>query len=45
VKLFEHQKKAIHKIFKNNIAHSGVVILPCGAGKTLLGINVVLKVK
>ena len=45
VKLFEHQKKALNKIFKNNIAHSGVIILPCGAGKTLLGINVVLKIK
>lgn len=28
-----------------NVGHSGVIILPCGAGKTLLGINVALKIK
>ena len=51
-KLYDHQKQALKKIFLNsaqnqemNVGHSGVIILPCGAGKTLLGINVALKIK
>ncbi|CAD8056327.1 unnamed protein product [Paramecium sonneborni] len=43
--LYSHQNRALKKIFQNDKAHSGVIILPCGAGKTLLGINVALKIK
>lgn len=33
-----YQEKALNRIFVKNRARSGIVVLPCGAGKTLLGI-------
>ena len=33
-----YQEKALSKIFANGRARSGIVVLPCGAGKTLVGI-------
>uniref|UniRef100_A0A6P6Y5Y4 General transcription and DNA repair factor IIH helicase/translocase subunit XPB n=1 Tax=Dermatophagoides pteronyssinus TaxID=6956 RepID=A0A6P6Y5Y4_DERPT len=37
-KLRYYQKRALSRIFHNGRARSGIVVLPCGAGKTLLGI-------
>jgi DNA excision repair protein ERCC-3 len=34
-----HQDKALGKMFCNSRARSGVIVLPCGAGKTLTGIS------
>ncbi|KAI3387181.1 hypothetical protein SNEBB_005214 [Seison nebaliae] len=32
-----YQEKCLRKMFGNNRARSGVIVLPCGAGKTLVG--------
>ncbi|KAF2663630.1 DNA repair helicase rad25 [Microthyrium microscopicum] len=34
-----YQEKALHKMFGNGRARSGIIVLPCGAGKTLVGIT------
>jgi DNA excision repair protein ERCC-3 len=34
-----YQEKSLSKIFGNGRARSGIVVLPCGAGKTLTGIT------
>ena len=36
-----YQEKALAKMFSNGRAKSGIIVLPCGAGKTLVGITVV----
>lgn len=33
-----YQENAINRIFVRGRARSGIVVLPCGAGKTLVGI-------
>ena len=33
-----YQEKSLHKMFSGNRARSGMIVLPCGAGKTLVGI-------
>ena len=33
-----YQEKALSIMFSNNRARSGIIVLPCGAGKTLIGI-------
>lgn len=33
-----YQKNCLHKMFGNERARSGIIVLPCGAGKTLVGI-------
>ena len=32
-----YQAKALAKMFNNNRAQSGIIVLPCGAGKSLVG--------
>ena len=34
-----HQEKSLSKMFCNGRAKSGIIVLPCGAGKTLVGIT------
>ncbi|KAL9620944.1 MAG: hypothetical protein Q9160_004597 [Pyrenula sp. 1 TL-2023] len=34
-----YQEKALGKMFGNSRAKSGIIVLPCGAGKTLVGIT------
>ena len=34
-----YQEKALGKMFGNGRAKSGIIVLPCGAGKTLVGIT------
>jgi len=34
-----YQEKSLHKMFGNGRARSGMIVLPCGAGKTLVGIT------
>eukprot|EP01122_Echinamoeba_exundans_P016681 TRINITY_DN852_c0_g1_i5.p1 TRINITY_DN852_c0_g1~~TRINITY_DN852_c0_g1_i5.p1 ORF type:complete len:1290 (-),score=312.42 TRINITY_DN852_c0_g1_i5:68-3937(-) len=42
----EYQKVATERIFWNPLrAHSGILVLPCGAGKTLIGINIMAALK
>ncbi|MES1903137.1 MAG: TFIIH basal transcription factor complex helicase XPB subunit, partial [Paramarteilia canceri] len=38
-------EKCLQKMFGNERARSGVVVLPCGAGKTLVGVTAACTVK
>jgi DNA excision repair protein ERCC-3 len=40
-----YQEKALSIMFSNNRARSGIIVLPCGAGKTLIGIMAALTLK
>mmetsp|Transcript_49018 Transcript_49018/g.98254 ORF Transcript_49018/g.98254 Transcript_49018/m.98254 type:complete len:633 (-) Transcript_49018:380-2278(-) len=41
----KYQEKALAKMFNKGRARSGVIVLPCGAGKTIVGIASVTVVK
>ncbi|KAJ3311263.1 hypothetical protein HDV04_004172 [Boothiomyces sp. JEL0838] len=38
-KLRSYQEKSLGKMFGNGRARSGIIVLPCGAGKTLVGVQ------
>lgn len=40
-----YQEKSLSKMFGNGRAKSGLIVLPCGAGKTLVGITAACTVK
>eukprot|EP00397_Hematodinium_sp_SG-2012_P017331 GEMP01017718.1.p1 GENE.GEMP01017718.1~~GEMP01017718.1.p1 ORF type:complete len:687 (+),score=146.55 GEMP01017718.1:103-2163(+) len=40
-----YQSRALSKVFSTGMARSGVIVLPCGAGKTLVGILAACTVK
>eukprot|EP00301_Raphidiophrys_heterophryoidea_P007815 c12977_g2_i2.p1 GENE.c12977_g2_i2~~c12977_g2_i2.p1 ORF type:complete len:747 (+),score=202.03 c12977_g2_i2:45-2243(+) len=40
-----YQERALSKMFSNGRARSGIIVLPCGAGKTLVGITAACTVK
>ena len=40
-----YQEKSLLKMFGNGRARSGVIVLPCGAGKTLVGITAACTIK
>ncbi|CAG0881463.1 unnamed protein product [Cyprideis torosa] len=40
-----YQEKSLRKMFGNGRARSGVIVLPCGAGKTLVGVTSVCTVR
>lgn len=40
-----YQEKALRKMFGNGRARSGVIVLPCGAGKSLVGVTAVCTVR
>ncbi|KAH7160689.1 P-loop containing nucleoside triphosphate hydrolase protein [Dactylonectria macrodidyma] len=40
-----YQEKSLSKMFGNGRAKSGIVVLPCGAGKTLVGITAACTIK
>lgn len=39
VQIRPYQEKSLSKMFGNGRAKSGIIVLPCGAGKTLVGIT------
>ena len=41
----DYQERALSKMFGNTRARSGIIVLPCGAGKTLVGITAACTVK
>jgi DNA excision repair protein ERCC-3 len=43
--LRSYQQKALSKMFNNGRALSGIIVLPCGAGKTLVGITAACTVR
>lgn len=40
-----YQEKSLAKMFGNSRARSGIIVLPCGAGKTLVGITAACTIK
>ncbi|MCJ1471270.1 transcription factor TFIIH complex ERCC-3 subunit [Pseudocyphellaria aurata] len=40
-----YQEKSLSKMFSNGRARSGIIVLPCGAGKTLVGITAACTVR
>eukprot|EP00474_Spongospora_subterranea_P010274 CRZ10732.1 hypothetical protein [Spongospora subterranea] len=40
-----YQEKSLSKMFGNGRARSGIIVLPCGAGKTLVGITATCTVR
>ena len=38
-KIRHYQEKSLNKMFGNGRARSGLIVLPCGAGKTLVGVT------
>ena len=40
-----YQEKSLHKMFSGRRARSGIIVLPCGAGKTLTGISAACTMK
>lgn len=40
-----YQEKSLSKMFGNGRAKSGIIVLPCGAGKTLVGITAAATIK
>ncbi|WLF76411.1 DNA repair helicase RAD25 [Lodderomyces elongisporus] len=40
-----YQEKSLSKMFGNGRARSGIIVLPCGAGKTLVGITAACTVR
>ncbi|MES1913701.1 MAG: hypothetical protein MHM6MM_005869 [Cercozoa sp. M6MM] len=40
-----YQEQALNKMFGNGRARSGIIVLPCGAGKTLVGISATATVR
>ena len=45
VKIRKYQSKALERMFSNSRARSGVIVLPCGSGKTLVGITAAVTMK
>lgn len=43
--LYDYQLKSLRSIFAGNRARSGTIILPCGSGKTAIGIMSILTMK
>jgi len=40
-----YQEKSLSKMFGNGRARSGIIVLPCGAGKSLTGISAAVRVR
>lgn len=40
-----YQEKSLRKMFGNSRARSGIIVLPCGAGKTLVGVAAATTIK
>ena len=41
----DYQEQALSRVFNNHRARSGIIVLPCGSGKTLVGITAACTVK
>eukprot|EP00947_MAST-08B_sp_MAST-8B-sp1_P003524 g3524.t1 len=44
-KIRDYQSKCLSKMFGSGRARSGIIVLPCGAGKTLVGITAATTIK
>lgn len=45
VKHRPYQEKGLNKMFGNGRARSGIIVLPCGAGKSLTGISAAVRTR
>ena len=45
VLVFSYQERSLNKVFGNRRARSGIIVLPCGAGKTLVGITAICTIR
>lgn len=45
VKHRAYQEKSLSKMFGNSRARSGIIVLPCGAGKSLVGVSAAARIK
>ncbi|GAX74989.1 hypothetical protein CEUSTIGMA_g2435.t1 [Chlamydomonas eustigma] len=45
VKLRPYQEKSLSKMFGNGRGRSGIIVLPCGAGKSLVGVAAATRIK
>lgn len=45
VKHRSYQEKSLSKMFGNSRARSGIIVLPCGAGKSLVGVSAAARIK
>lgn len=45
VKHRPYQEKGLAKMFGNGRARSGIIVLPCGAGKSLTGISAAVRTR
>ena len=45
IKLRYYQERALKNVFIDGTARSGIIILPCGAGKSLVAIEVIQRIK
>ena len=45
MKLRPYQEKSLTKMFGNGRARSGIIVLPCGAGKSLVGVAAASRIK
>ena len=44
-KIRDYQERSLARMFSNHRARSGIIVLPCGAGKTLVGITATCTIK
>lgn len=40
-----YQERALKNVFIEDLARSGIIILPCGAGKSLVAISIIGRIK
>ncbi|RZC80409.1 hypothetical protein C5167_042979 [Papaver somniferum] len=45
IELKPYQKKSLGKMFGNGRARSGIIVLPCGAGKSLVGVSAACQIR
>ncbi|KCZ77281.1 hypothetical protein H311_01709, partial [Anncaliia algerae PRA109] len=45
VQIRTYQEVSLNKMFGNSRARSGIIVLPCGSGKTLVGITAICTIK
>jgi DNA excision repair protein ERCC-3 len=44
-KLRDYQEEGLSKMFSSGRGRSGIIVLPCGAGKTLVGVTAACTIK
>lgn len=45
MQLRPYQEKSLNKMFGNGRGRSGIIVLPCGAGKSLVGVAAAIRMR